>query len=410
MRHTPFLLLSLAIGLILETASNPAFAQPGNQALASARQRMVREEIEAQGIKNAALLDAMREVPRDQFIPTHRRNVAYLNVAITYGDGHVVLPPLVIAHAIEQLDPKLNDKVLVIGTGTGYSTALLSRMSKEVFSIEIDRATALTAEETLRRLKYSNIQLKVGDGFEGWKEHAPFQKIIVECSPDTVPPALIEQLDEGGSLLIPVGDDYDQTMYLMKKVNGQLETVSMWPTLLVPMKGRAEELRSSSSEKPRPPSINNGGFEEIVPGSDNLPAHWTYVRQAKVIEGERFPEGNRALQFLNDTPGHLSTAIQAFPVDGKSVSEITLSFRVWGKEIRPGLTRQQLPRLEVRFFDEKRRPCGGDWVGGWFLTFDWVQKTRRFSVPRQAKFAIVQIGLDGATGEIRFDDLRITSP
>ncbi|MCE9528021.1 MAG: protein-L-isoaspartate O-methyltransferase [Planctomycetales bacterium] len=396
----------LAIVAFALASQQPAAAQSGLRELLEARRLMVQEEIANQGIENERLLEAMRDVPREQFVPLSRRNLAYLNVAIAYDDGQVILPPLVTAHLIEQLNPHKNDKVLVIGPGSGYSTALLSRMVREVFAVEIDPVIAKTAEETLARLKYTNVKVRVGDGFEGWKEHAPYQRIIVECSPDSVPKALVEQLAEGGILLVPIGDEFDQTMHLCKKENGKLTTLSLWPTLLLPMKGKAEELRSQS-EMPRDPSILNGGFEELVPKTKDVPAHWAYVRQGRAIAGEFCPEGKNSLAFVNLTPGAAAMALQAFPVDGKKVSELSFACNVWGKDIRPGQNRQQLPRVEVRFFDEKRRLVGGDWMGGWNLTFDWLGKEHVFSVPRTAKFAVLRIGLCGATGEIRFDDLKL---
>jgi protein-L-isoaspartate(D-aspartate) O-methyltransferase len=398
--------ICLVMAVFSLASQQPASAQSGLRELLEARRLMVQEEIAAQGIENERLLEAMREVPREQFLPLSRRNLAYINVAITYGDGQIVLPPLVTAHLIEQLNPQKNDKVLVIGPGSGYSTALLSRMAREVYAVEIDPAVAKMAEETLARLKYTNVKLRVGDGFEGWKEHAPYQRIIVECSPDSVPKALVEQLAEGGMLLVPTGDEFDQTMHLCKKENGKLTTLSLWPTLLLPMKGKAEELRSQS-EMPRDPSILNGGFEELVPKTKDIPAHWAYVRQGRAIADEFCPEGKNSLAFVNITAGAAATALQAFPVDGKKVSELSFACKVWGKDIRPGQNRQQLPRVEVRFFDEKRRLVGGDWMGGWHLTFDWLGKEHVFSVPRTAKFAVLRIGLGGATGEIRFDDLRL---
>ena len=399
-------LLSIYIVPLLLVSPQPAAAQSGMRELLEARRLMVQEEIAAQGIENERLLEAMREVPREQFIPLYKRNLAYLNLAVTYGDGQVILPPLVTAHLIEQLDPQKNDKVLVIGAGSGYSSALLSRMCREVYAVEIDRNVAATAEETLNRLKYTNVKLRVGDGFEGWQEHAPYQRIIVECSPDSVPKPLVEQLAEGGVLLVPVGTEFDQTMHLCKKVNGELTTVSLWPTLLLPMKGKAEEFRSQS-EKLRTPSILNGGFEEIVPKTTDVPASWAYVRQGRVITDSTCPEGKYSLSFINVTPVVAATALQAFPVDGKSISELTLACKIWGKEIRPGQNRQELPRVEVRFFDEKRRFVGGEWMGGWNMTFNWLPKEHVFSVPRTAKFALLRIGLGGATGEIRFDDFRL---
>lgn len=399
-------LLSLAAGLFLVLEPAETLGQSGLRTLAEARRLMVAEEIEAQGIENERLLAAMREVPREQFLPLNKRHLAYLNVAVTYGEGQVVLPPLVTAHSIEQLDPQKTDKVLVVGTGSGYSSAVLSRLAREVYSVEINPEIAKEAEETLRHLKYTNVKIRSGDGFEGWKEHAPYQRIIVECSPESVPRPLVDQLVEGGTLLIPVGDEFDQTMHRCKKENGQLVTLSLWPTLLLPMKGKAEELRSQS-EMPREPSLLNGGFEELVEGTTDLPNNWFYVRQGRVVDDPLCPEGKRALQLVNTTPGAAAVALQAFPVDGKKIAELSLSFRIRGIDVRPGQNRGQLPRVEIRFFDEKRRFVGGDWTGGWNMTFDWVKKERLFAVPRQAKFAVIRISLGGGTGEIRFDNLKL---
>lgn len=399
-------LVAMALSLMWLLSVQPVAAQSGLRELLEARRRMVSEEIEAQGIENERLLEAMREVPREQFLPLPKRKLAYLNVVVTFGDGQVILPPLVTAHLIEQLNPQKNDKVLVIGAGSGYSTALLSRMCREVDAVEIDPAIAKTAEEVFARLKFTNIKMRVGDGFEGWKEHAPYQRIIVECSPENVPQPLVDQLAEGGVLLVPVGDEFDQTMHLCQKENGKLTTLSLWPTLLLPMKGKAEELRSQSAT-PRDPALLNGGFEELVPSTKDVPASWAYVRQGRAIADSSCPEGSNSLSFINVTPGVAATALQAFPVDGKKISELAIACKIWGKEVRPGQNRQQLPRVEVRFFDEKRRLVGGDWMGGWNMTFDWVKKDHVFAVPRQAKFAVIRIGLGGAVGEIRFDDFKL---
>jgi protein-L-isoaspartate(D-aspartate) O-methyltransferase len=216
----------------------------------------------------------------------------------------------------------------------------------------------------------------------------------------------VDQLADGGTLLIPVGEEFDQTMHQCKKENGQLVTLSLWPTLLLPMKGKAEELRSQSELRSEP-SVRNGGFEDLVEGTTNLPANWFYVRQGRIIDDPLCPDGQRALQLVNKIPGAPAVALQAFPVDGMKIAELKLSFRIRGIDIRPGQNRDQLPRVEVRFFDEKRRLVGGDWTGGWYMTFDWIKKERSFAVPRQARFAVIRIGLGGGTGEIRFDDLKL---
>jgi protein-L-isoaspartate(D-aspartate) O-methyltransferase len=141
----------------------------------------------------------------------------------------------------EQLRPSSSDRVLEIGTGSGYQAAVLAELVAEVYSIEIIEPLAKTAEATLERLGYKNVQVKVGDGYKGWPEHAPFDAIIVTCAPDRVPQSLVDQLKDGGRMVIPVGDRFAQELYLLEKKNGQLKQSATLPVRFVPMAGEASE-------------------------------------------------------------------------------------------------------------------------------------------------------------------------
>ena len=147
--------------------------------------------------------------------------------------------------SIEERKPSDILRILEIGTGSGYQAAVLSPLVKEVYSIEIVEPLGKRAEKTLKRLKYTNVHTKVGDGYQGWAEHAPFDKVIVTCSPEKVPQPLVDQLRGDGLMVIPVGERYQQTLYLMRKVDGELQSEALRPTLFVPMTGEAQAVKSS---------------------------------------------------------------------------------------------------------------------------------------------------------------------
>ena len=143
-------------------------------------------------------------------------------MALPIGEGQTISPPFIVAYMTEALDPQPSDNVLEIGTGSGYQAAVLAKLVRDVYTIEIVDPLGHKAAKTLERLHYDNVHVKVGDGYQGWPEHAPFDKIIVTCSPEKAPPALVEQLKEGGRMVIPVGERYQQTLYLMKKIDGKM--------------------------------------------------------------------------------------------------------------------------------------------------------------------------------------------
>jgi protein-L-isoaspartate(D-aspartate) O-methyltransferase len=309
--------------------------------------------------------------------------------------------------------------VLEIGTGSGYQAAILSPLVKEVYSIEIVEPLGKKAASTLKRLKYANVFTKVGDGYKGWAEHAPFDKIIVTCSPESVPQPLVDQLREGGRLIVPLGERYQQILYLYRKEDGKLVSEALRPTLFVPMTGAAEDRREVLPD-PKNPSIQNGGFEEPAKITDTAVlqqekvAGWHYQRQleqVKAPEGSGNPahEGEHYAQFHNTDLGRNSAALQGFAVDGRHVHELKVSAWIRVEDVRPGPLKDQIARLSVMFYDERRGMLGERHLGQWRGTQGWEHYEARLAVPPKAREAIVFVGLFGATGKLAVDDVQVSA-
>lgn len=395
-----------------------ANAAPSEDELQAAREQLVTEEISGAGIKNRSVIESVRTTPRHEFVPSNQRDLAYYDMALPIGDGQTISPPFVVAYMTEQLKPERTDKVLEIGTGSGYQAAILSPLVKEVYSIEIVKPLGERAARTLKRLGYKNVFTKVGDGYQGWAEHAPFDKIIVTCSPEKVPPKLVEQLREGGRMIVPVGERYRQTLYLFTKQDGKLSSAALLPTLFVPMTGAAEARRKILPD-PAHPRIENGGFEELVGDNEtrpstadetppkSTPGGWHYARQMRVLENDGAPVGRNYVTFSNATPGRSAMALQGMAIDGRQVHSIDVSCWVRGNRIQSGSHAQELPMLIISFFDENRGEAGFTWLGPWSNSFDWKQVKETLDVPAKAREAIIRIGLHGATGEVSFDDVQL---
>jgi protein-L-isoaspartate(D-aspartate) O-methyltransferase len=209
--------------------------------LASERQRMVQEQLISRGVHDKRVLAAMAKAPREEFVPADERAAAYTDHPLPIGYDQTISQPYIVAFMTEQLHPKLSDRVLEIGTGSGYQAAILAELVAEVYTIEIAEPLAKSAEVTLARLGYKNVHVKVGDGYKGWLKHAPFDAIIVTCAPDRVPRPLTDQLKDGGRMIIPVGNRFAQELYLLEKKNGQLKESAVLPVRFVPMTGEAEK-------------------------------------------------------------------------------------------------------------------------------------------------------------------------
>ena len=286
---------------------------------------MVDEEVVAAGVKNERVIRAMRDTPRHEFVPANQRQFAYFDMALPIGNGQTISPPFIVASMTEAIDPQPGDRVLEIGTGSGYQAAVLSPLVKDVYTIEIVEPLGRRAARALTRLGYKNVETRIGDGYQGWPEAAPFDKIIVTCSPEKVPQPLVDQLREGGLMVIPVGERYQQTLFLMRKSEGELQSEALRPTLFVPMTGEAEEKRRVKPD-PNNPQITNGSFEELQkddPGKPQ-PAGWHYQRQLTLkSDAQTAHDGKNFVKFHNTEPGRGSQALQGFAVDGRKVSAIT---------------------------------------------------------------------------------------
>jgi len=238
------ILVMFALVLILGGWFRPVASAPDSQedSFAVARTRMVNEQLIGwgRGVTNEHVLAAMSRVPRHEFVPDEVRSSAYADGPLPIGHGQTISQPFVVAFMTEKLEPKPTDRVLEIGTGSGYQAAVLAELVTDVYTIEIVEPLGRRAIGNLSRLGYTNIHVRIGDGYQGWPEKAPFDAIIVTCAPEDVPPPLIDQLKEGGRMIIPVGEQGVQQLVLIQKHEGELGQQSVLPVRFVPMTGKAE--------------------------------------------------------------------------------------------------------------------------------------------------------------------------
>jgi protein-L-isoaspartate(D-aspartate) O-methyltransferase len=202
---------------------------------AEQREKMVREQIEARGIQSAEVLRAMRSVPRHSFVLERLRQYAYSDQPLPIGLGQTISQPYIVALMTELLAPGKTDRVLEIGTGSGYQAAVLAMIAKHVYTIEIVPELAKSAEERLTAQGYQSISVREGDGYKGWPEQAPFDRIILTAAPTEIPQVLIDQLVRGGKLVAPVGDLRQELVLLEKTARGEIRRRSVAPVRFVPM-------------------------------------------------------------------------------------------------------------------------------------------------------------------------------
>ncbi len=216
-----------------------AAAAASSDGYSKQRRRMVETQIAARGIKDKSVLAAMRKVPRHDFVPRERRREAYYDWPLPIGHGQTISQPYIVALMTELLKPKSTDRILEIGTGSGYQAAVLAEIVKEVRTIEIIKALGARAKKTLAEKYPKKVKVKTADGYYGWEEGAPYDGIIVTCAANNIPPPLIRQLKEGGRMVIPVGSAfYTQNLLLVeKRKGGDIITRNMLPVAFVPMTG-----------------------------------------------------------------------------------------------------------------------------------------------------------------------------
>ncbi|MEW5796666.1 MAG: protein-L-isoaspartate(D-aspartate) O-methyltransferase [Candidatus Zixiibacteriota bacterium] len=212
---------------------------PGDSSYQAARTRMVDQQIVARGVVDPRVLEAMRKVPRHLFVPVEHRLYAYTDGPLPIGEDQTISQPYIVALMTELLDLQGSEKVLEIGTGSGYQAAVLGELAAKVYTIEIVESLGRRAAKLLDSLGYENIEVLIGDGYAGWPEAAPFDAIMLTAAPRTIPQPLLDQLADGGLLVAPVGEGY-QTLQLVEKVGGRLKYHDILPVRFVPMTGAAE--------------------------------------------------------------------------------------------------------------------------------------------------------------------------
>lgn len=198
------------------------------------RQRMVEDQIVKRGIKDSKVINAMLKVERHRFVPEEQQEFAYEDNSLPIGYGQTISQPYIVAYMTEQLDIGRLDKVLEIGTGSGYQAAILAELADQVYTIEVLDDLCISAEKTLKKMYYKNISVKCGDGYDGWEEHAPYDTIIVTAAPPQIPRKLVDQLKDGGRMIIPVGS-FDQELVLITKQGSVIQKKSLLPVRFVPM-------------------------------------------------------------------------------------------------------------------------------------------------------------------------------
>lgn len=397
--------LRAVVVLVMVAATHtPAWPQAPDR-WQTLRDEMTENTLEKAGITHPRVLEAMRATPRHRFLPRNLWNQAYFDMALPIGEQQTISSPFIVAFMTECLDPSPTDHVLEVGTGSGYQAAVLSGLVEKVYTVEIVEALGRQATRVLRELRYDNVAVKVGDGFQGWPEFAPFDKIIVTCSPENVPQPLVDQLKEGGRMVIPVGERYQQTLYLFRKVNGRLEQESLRPTLFVPMTGRAEQQREIQPDPSRPRLVN-ASFEDLADEKGFVPG-WYYQRQMVQVTADDAPDGRRYVRFQNSTPGQDAHVMQGLAIDGRTVPQLRVGCWVKTEGVAIRNPRIEGARVVISFYDHERRDLGVRWLGPWRGDGPWQQYAKEIPVPATTREMIVRIGLFGATGSAAFDQLTL---
>lgn len=391
----------LQLALVCWCASQMDFVR-AEESYETQRTAMVENVVKGEGVSDQRVLEAMSKTPRHEFVPEIVRKRSYFDTGLPIGHGQTISSPYIVARMTEQLEPRVTDRVLEIGTGSGYQAAVLSPLVKDVYSIEIVPELGERAKKLLKRLGYDNVHVRVGDGYKGWPDAAPFDKIIVTCSPENVPQPLVDQLVDGGHLVVPVGERFQQQLFRFTKVGNELKRERVEATFFVPMTGQAEQQRV----KPDPvrPELLNGGFEEQT--KDGKPVGWFYVRNGTVTRDPKSHEQLHCMCFQKegDAPAR---ALQPIGIDGTKKRRLEVEFWSRGDGIQGSILALQSSQMLVEFYDEDRVVCGDEVVGVPNGSYPWRRFAVELEVPKAAKLAMVHIGLLGGRGKICFDEVRV---
>jgi len=244
MRRNRYFIVLIFFWIVLscEGTNSDSLRNPVQADFHSMKEEMVETQIRARGVKDEAVLKALLKVDRHRFVPEEIHHLAYADRPLPIGEGQTISQPYIVALMTELLELKKGERVLEVGTGSGYQAAILAELADHVYTIEIIEPLARSAEKVLKEMGYRNIDVKIGDGYVGWEEFAPFDAIIVTCAPPHIPQPLLDQLKEGGRLVIPVGDYY-QELKKITKVKGQIKSQNIIPVVFVPMTGEHVKIK-----------------------------------------------------------------------------------------------------------------------------------------------------------------------
>jgi protein-L-isoaspartate(D-aspartate) O-methyltransferase len=406
-RNDNLVCIATVLTLMFFCFSEPAFGVQNDRYWANLRAQMVEVAVKKAGVTDARVLKSVATTPRHEFVPRKMLSRAYLDAGVPIGFKQTISSPFIVAYMTQTIDPQPSDKVLEIGTGSGYQAAILSPLVDEVYSIEIVKPLGLRAAKVLKKLKYKNVFTKIGDGYLGWEEHAPFDKIIVTCSPENIPKPLVDQLKEGGMIVVPIGQRHQQTLFQMIKTDGKMIQKALRPTLFVPMTGTAEDNRQVKPD-PTNPTLLNNGFEEGL-DENGFVKGWYYQRQLESVATGNIPQGQSYVQFNNRIPGQHAHLMQAVAIDGKSVPVVEFSAQMATENVIQGLYRQDMADVVLTFYDETQKDVSTTYLGPITGSMGWRTLSKKVRVPLSAKMAIVRIGLFGATGVAKFDDIQLSA-
>jgi protein-L-isoaspartate(D-aspartate) O-methyltransferase len=237
-----FLILLICFsGICLNKKDKNDLHQNQGEEWQAACEKMVHYQIERRGISDKRVLDALRKVPRHKFIPAKLFDEAYNDSPLPIGHKQTISQPYIVALMTEKLELVGDERVLEVGTGSGYQAAILAELAKQVYTIEIVNPLCKQAAKRLKEMEYTNVKVRCGDGYSGWPEAAPFDAIIVTAAPDHVPQPLINQLKKGGRMILPVGEYYQELVLITKNDQGQIKREAVTPVRFVPMTGEAED-------------------------------------------------------------------------------------------------------------------------------------------------------------------------
>jgi protein-L-isoaspartate(D-aspartate) O-methyltransferase len=231
---------SITVTTVLACGVDGVERQRAPQDWTAARARMVDQQLRARDIRSPSVLHAMLDVPRELFVPEHLRSRAYEDSPLPIGHGQTISQPFIVAFMTEALDVAAGDRVLEIGTGSGYQAAVLSQLAKDVYTVEIVAPLAARARETLEAGGYRNVHVRTGNGYFGWPEYAPYDRIMVTAAPEKVPQALVQQLKIGGLMAVPVGTAI-QELRILRRTTGGTEIIKTLPVRFVPMTGAPKD-------------------------------------------------------------------------------------------------------------------------------------------------------------------------